>query len=410
MAKLQDGIYWDHDQVPPRHFAIMFLRVAGRPAAAEVDLALSDLVAIWRGLASGQVPHLPGTTVPASGFTWLLAFGRKIFDIKGAARSAPRGLTHTNVVESALPGGGGAVVLGGGIDYAPDVTRNPGSEEIAVQFLGDTPLAVARAVVETESYLQQARAASGGLSPVHMGAVYTGFNREDHRSWIGHHDGISNLEAGRQRQDAIEVPPVGLDPKDRWTAAGTYLAFMRLDVDLPLWNALPRQDQDFLVGRDKITGCPFGSIDAAGRPTAVVGCPVLGTQGPTDPLNAAFREPPDGVPQQLRESHVQRANHHQDPASRPENQRFFRQGYEFLDPPDGTRPLRAGLNFVSFQAQISRLRDTLRRNTWLGGVNFGGAPGPRLIHARAAGFYFCPADGVPDEAYPGQSILRAQAM
>lgn len=410
MAELQQGIFWDHGQVPPRHFAIVFLRVVGRPGAADVDLALSDLADLWRGLEAGRVPHLPGATVPSGGLTWLLAFGRKAFDVLGTSRNAPRGLTRSNVVESALPGGGGPVVLGGGINYSSDVTRNPGSEEIAVQFLGETPLSVARAVVETETYLEVARNQHGPFAPIQMGAVYTGFNREDHRSWIGHHDGISNLRAGQERFDAIAVPAVGLDPQDRWTTTGTYLAFMRLDVDLRVWNAQSRRTQDILVGRDKITGCPFVDVDDAERPIGVSGCPVLGSDGPVDPANAAFREPPDGVPQILRESHVQRANHHQNPVNRPESQRFFRQGYEFMEPPDGNRPMRIGLNFVSFQAQISRLRDTLRRNTWLGGVNFGGKPGPEFIHARAAGFYYCPPSGVDGEEYPGQSIFVSHGM
>lgn len=244
MAELPRGIYWDHGQVPPRHFAMAFLRATGSPGAADVDHALTVLAEIWRGLERGQVPHLPGTSVPPSGLTWLLAFGRKAFDIHGVNRRAPRGLTHTNVVESALPGGGGPVVLGSGINYAGDVTRNPGSEDIAVQFVGDSPLAVARAVVETETYLSELQQRLGPIAPVQMGAVYTGFNREDHRSWIGHHDGISNLEAGVQRRSVIEVPPVGLALRDRWTVAGTYLAFMRLDVDLSVWNSHSRAEQD----------------------------------------------------------------------------------------------------------------------------------------------------------------------
>lgn len=89
MAELQDGIFWGHGQVPPRHFAITFLRFVDRSIAADVDVALSELVEIWRGLVRGQTPDLPGASVPPSGLSWLLAFGRKTFEVRGAARRAP---------------------------------------------------------------------------------------------------------------------------------------------------------------------------------------------------------------------------------------------------------------------------------------------------------------------------------
>lgn len=404
MAELQQGIYWDEGQTPPRHFAVAFLRVVGGSNATEIGVALTSLVTIWNDLQNGIVPGLQGANIPPSGLTWLIGYGRKMFEVPGRGRNMPRGLQRQNVFSSVLPGGGGKVLDGAGIDYATDIASNPATEEIAVQFVADTPLATARAIVETWTYLDSIKNPENGQSPIMLSASFTGFNREDHRSWIGFHDGISNLRSGAERRSVIQVKRTGLDPSDRWTQDGSYFAFMRLAVDLSLWQSIPLKEQEELVGRTKITGCPIVEIDPSGSAIVPQGCPVTGTSSITDIGNDGYHEPPDGVSNQLKLSHVQRANHHQLPVSRRNSQRFFRQGYEFLEPPLPGHPIRAGLNFVSFQEHPERLLETLKRDGWLGATNFGGAPGPNLITAYAAGVYFCPAAG--EEDWPGQSIFE----
>ena len=404
MPELQQGIYWDEDQTPPRHFAIVFLRVTAGANASDVAAALAGLTAVWNNLQAGVVPGLEGANIPPSGLSWLIGYGRKAFEVPGKGRNMPRGLQRQNVFSSVLPGGGGTVLDGAGIAYSDAIASNPATEEIAVQFLADTPLATSRAIVETWTWLEASRDPSTGRAPVMMSASFTGFNREDHRSWIGFHDGISNLRSGLERKSVIEVKRTGLDPQDRWTEGGTYLAFVRLAVDLSLWNSIPFAEQEALVGRQKISGCPIVDLDNAGRAIAMAGCPVTGTDSITEPRNSGFREPPDGVSAAVKLSHVQRANHHELPVFRRSSQRFFRQGYEFLEAPVPGRPLLAGLNFVSFQEHPERLLETLKREGWLGETNFGGAVGPDLITAHAAGIYFCPAAGSED--WPGQSIFE----
>jgi len=403
VPELQGGIYWDKGQHPPRHFAIAFLRATQGSNATDVREVLVALTALWRDLARGTVPDLPGAAIPPGNLAWLIAFGRKTFELNGANRNIPARLRSPNMMASVLPGGGGPAVDGSGIMYASDLVTNPATEEIAVQFTGDTPLSVTRAIVETWTLLERMRDPQSGRAPLMLAASFIGFNREDHRSWIGFHDGISNMVSGEERRSAIAVKPTGLPANDRWTEGGTYLAFMRLAVDLRLWATHSQSTQEQLVGRTKIYGCPLRDISGDGEPVPKDGCPLAGTSEVTEPGNEAHREPPDGVSGALSVSHVQRANHHQSTPDRRQSQRFFRQGYEYFEPPVPGRPLQVGLNFVSFQEHPERLLKTLNRHLWLGGTNFGGAPGPALITCYAAGIYLCPPED--GEAFPGASIF-----
>lgn len=404
VADLQQGIYWDNGQRPPRHFAVAFLRASEDANALDVGNVLVTLTQLWRGLAAGRVPDLQGADIPAGNLAWLIGYGRKAFGLSGATKNLPKGLQRQNAFKSVLPSGGGPVLDGAGIMYAPDIAFNPATEDIVVQFTGDTPLSVGRAVVETWTMLERMRNPGTGHVPIGLTASFTGFNREDHRSWIGFHDGISNLKSGSQRKSVIAIKRAGLNAADRWTTGGTYMAFMRLAVNLGLWETFQQDAQERLVGRTKISGCPLKGISETGQPLPIDGCPAPGSSDVTGPLNEAFLEPPDGVRSEaLLQSHVQRANHHQGPLGRRASQRFYRQGYEYFEPPVPGRPLQVGLNFVSFQEHPERLLDTLKRDGWLGATNFGGSPGPELIKAYATGIYFCPA--VEGVNFPGASIF-----
>jgi deferrochelatase/peroxidase EfeB len=112
----------------------------------------------------------------------------------------------------------------------------------------------------------------------------------------------------------------------------------------------------------------------------------------------------------LRQSHVQRANHHVKPASDRNSLRIFRQGYEFLEPLGVAPGFRAGLNFVSFQDTPERLLRILTQDSWLGGTNFGGDPDnplsgmDRLLTVRAGGVFLAPPV-TDEERFPGSSIF-----
>jgi deferrochelatase/peroxidase EfeB len=399
---LQEGIYHAPGRRPGRHFALLFLRVVPGVSAAGAAAALADLWGMYQGCKAGLVRDLEGAMVAVDddAMTVLLGFGRNAFELEGMALERPHGLADEYLFRSAEAGGGGPLLRGSGLRYAADVHANMATEAFCVQVIADAKLAVDRAVVETW------KALAGAAEPaLELTTFYLGNQRNDHRSWLDFHDGLSNLRS-EDRESVIAIGP-GTD--ESWAVGGTYLAFLRLAVDLAGWRRLTRADQELAVGRDKLTGCPIVGLGEDGAPRTDPGCPVAGTQIHEAPNDVPFAEPPEVEDPGVRASHVQRANHHIRPASDFGSRRIFRQGYEFLEWAGGPPGFRAGLNFVSFQDTPSRLLKMMTAGGWLGGANFGGDEQRHpelasLLSVYGAGVYFVPAL-VEGEPFPGAAAL-----
>jgi deferrochelatase/peroxidase EfeB len=368
---------------------------------------LLDLWQIYSDLKVGSIQDLPGIVLPDGRLTALIGYGRSCFAIAGVQRMCPADLGPSNSFRA--PSSSNRLVFAGaGLKYADQITTNVGEQPILVQFIGSTALSVKRPVVETWKRLFDRSGGDLTTSPVVPAAVFDGFQREDQRSWIDFHDGVSNMESAR-REGAISIKPVG-SPTDNWAVGGTYMSFLRINVDLPAWRALTRAQQETIVGRDKLSGCALVRVAPDGQPIAALGCPVVGSEV-TTPGNEQFREPsPPAVGETaVAQSHVQRANHHVTPESDRNSLRIFRQGFEFLESsPDGA--FSVGLNFVSFQDTPERLRRILQQPSWLGRINFGGDEGAQLpgmadlLKVHAAGMFLVPPV-VPAERFPGESIF-----
>jgi deferrochelatase/peroxidase EfeB len=403
---LQAGIYHAPGRRPGRFFALLFLRAAPDADAAAVAATLGELWAMYEGLAAGRLRDLEGTRLPADEdrTEFLLGFGRNAFELPGVARPRPRGLGDEYLFRSAQAGGGGPLLRGSGLRYAPDVRANMATEHFCVQVVADTKLASDRAVVETWKAL--ADMAAPALS---VTTFYLGFQRNDRRSWIDFHDGLSNLRS-EDRAGVIAIDP-GAD--EDWAVGGTYLAFLRLAVDLVGWRRLGRVDQEMAVGRDKLSGCPITAVGEGGVPVTPTGCPVTGTEIWETPNDRPFAEPPEVTDPRVRASHVQRANHHGRPASDAGSRRIFRQGYEFLEWREDGPGFRAGLNFVSFQDTPARLLRMLTAGGWLGGATFGGDEErlpelASLLSVYGAGIYFVPPVAA-GEPFPGAPAMGLAA-
>lgn len=403
---LQEGIYYARGERPGRFFALMLLRAAEHCDARRVGWRLVDLWELYAGLKQGRIPDLDPATVPVEedNLRVLLGLGPRAFELAGAGRPKPDGLEPDRLF-AAPREGGGPLLAGSGLEYAADVRTDLATEEVCVQVTGDTRLAVDRTIVETWKLLSDLADPDTGAPDLELTAFYLGFQRSDRRSWIDFHDGLSNMRS-EEREAAIAI-----DGRrgEEWCAGGTYLAFLRLAVDLSAWRKLGRRDQELMVGRDKLSGCPIASTTAAGEPVTDPGCPVADTQiweTPNDPL---FAEPPRTADPAVAQSHVQRANHHGEGGG-PGGRRIFRQGYEFLEWKPGPPGFRAGLNFVSFQDTTERLIGMLTSEGWLGRVNFGGDPDRQppgmgsLLSVYAAGVFLVPPrrDGEP---FPGAGLF-----
>jgi hypothetical protein len=391
---LQEGIYHAPKTRPGKFFAILFMRAAPGADAAVAGRALGRLWEMYQDLKQGRLRDLEGVQLPSDEdrMTVLLGIGRKAFELPGVVLPQPEGVGDEYLFRSADPGGGGPLLLGSGLAYAPETRAN---------------LATDRAIVETWKLLSDTVDPNLGTPALQLTTFYLGFQRNDHRSWIDFHDGLSNLRS-EDRESVIAIEP-GTDQE--WAVGGTYMAFLRLAVDLPAWRTLDRGEQELAVGRDKLTGCAITDLEGD-RPRTDPGCPVAGTQIWESPNDADFAEPPSVDDPRLKQSHVQRANHHQNPASDPGTRRIFRQGYEFLEWSSAQPGFRLGLNFVSFQDTPARLLRMLTAGGWLGGVNFGGDEGRRpelssLLTVYAAAVYFVPPI-VDEEAFPGARALAVE--
>jgi deferrochelatase/peroxidase EfeB len=408
MGRLQEGIYHAPKKRPGRFFAIAFLRASAGETAASCAGCLERLWAMWQDLKAGRLQDLPGQTVPHGDLTVLLGMGPKAFRFADVARPLPEGLEPGFLFRSPRPSGGGPLLKAEHqLNYADDVRTNLAAEEFAVQFIADSKLAVDRAIVETWKLLHDRVKPETGAAELELTTFYLGFQRDDHRSWIDFHDGISNLRSDeREKIITIERGETG---RDAWLEGGTYLAFLRLEVDLAVWRGVDRATQELIVGRDKLTGCPLIAVD--GEITPLPGCPVAGA-GIWADEHDSIAEPPDEArsDERLRNSHVHRANQHVRPGTRRTSLRIFRQGYEFMEWKESSPGFRLGLNFVSFQDTTERLIKLLSQPGWLGDVNFGGDPAhqppgmDRLLRVYASGVYVVPpvTDG---ERFPGAEVF-----
>lgn len=389
---LQDGIYLDPGPLPKAfRFLVLDLSEGTGPHAAH-----DAIERIWATLSAlrnqGQVGDLavtgPGetpATVPAGTFDALIGYGASFFSSERALTRAdrPARLARLGHPGDPFPNFG----------WADGVVARSGEGDLCLQLTGRDGHAVDRAAVEVWKTI-----ADGGL-PLTVRETFDGFARDDGRSWIGFHDGVSNITPSQRR---VAVEATG-DPE--WNTGGTYLAFLRCEVDLAAWRRLSRAAQEIIVGRDKLSGNALERVDRVGDSLAAqpfTACPTG--------LGDVFRDPPETGDPLVEASHVHRANQNRSEPSSSAAHRIFRQGYEYLED-IGPKGPRLGLNFVSFQRDLEHLRQILTIGSWLGGVNFGGAaaesgiggPDPiQLISLRAGGFYAVPPRAEP---FPGVTLL-----
>ncbi|HEX5375845.1 MAG TPA: hypothetical protein VFW48_06780 [Solirubrobacterales bacterium] len=396
MPELQAGIYLG----PGLPKAFLFA-VADFAPGCDSARAGAALRRVWemlgelrRGVVRDTEATRPGEEsagVDADTFDALIAYGASLFDPRRGLTESPR---PELLVSLGHPGGPFP-----NMRWGPDVLPGSGEGDVCLQLTGRDSQAVTRAAVEVWKLIVDEDL------PLSIRETYEGFGRDDGRSWIGFHDGVSNV---RRSQRGAAVRCAG-DPG--WNRGGTYLAFLRCAVDLAAWRRIGREEQEVLVGRDKLTGHALRGVSWDGtrlhpRPFQ----PPLEGPGGTPEERDAFRDPPETGDPIVEASHIHRANQNRAEPTTPAAHRIFRQGYEYLEGFTADGP-DLGLNFVSFQGDLEHLRQILGLSGWLGGVNFGGRanrgpgePDPiELISLRAGGFYAVPPLGEP---FPGASLYR----
>jgi len=391
--ELQPGIYLGPGA--PKAFLLAIAEFAPGCDSAQAGTALRRVWEVLADLRRGVVrdteatrPGEEGARVDADTFDALLGYGASLF---GPGRDLTELVRPDLLVALGHPGGPFPTLR-----WGSDVPPGSGEGDVCLQLTGRDSQAVSRAVVEVWKLIVDEEL------PLSIRETYEGFARDDGRSWIGFHDGVSNIRRS-QREAAVRCAG---DPA--WNRGGTYLAFLRCGVDLAAWRRLAREQQEILVGRDKLTGNPIEKVEWDGirlHPRAFPS--PAGTPEERD----AFLDPPETGDPVVEASHIHRANQNRAEPTTPAAHRIFRQGYEYLDGFAAGEPA-IGLNFVSFQGELEHLRQILGLAGWLGGVNFGGraqrGPGEpepiELIELRAGGFYAVPPRAKP---FPGAGLFAA---
>lgn len=404
MDQIQEGVYFRSGERPDDFLLMAFLNFDPTASRSEAHEALLKLWGMLQDLKQGIVgdlkpsqPNDPDYRVPTGQLTVLLGYGRRIFDALNHSFDWISPDTRPFELGLKLPPGENQPF--GSLHWAENVNTDLAQSDLVFQFIAEHQLAVNRAVVEVQKLIDDQDL------PLSINVIYRGFHREDRRSWIDFHDGINNMRSN-ERIQAIEYNLLD----QRWMTGGTFMAFFRIEVDLQAWRKLSRIEQEIIVGRNKLTGCPLDSADVLDdgfSKTEIAGCPMTGNI--PSPAPNSFLNPPRPVDSLAQASHIHRSNQNRGNPGQDSNNRVFRQGYEFLDWVEG-KGLSVGLNFISFQRRVNAIRLMLNLPTWMGGVNFGGPEGEisrppsiELMSLIAGGFYAIPPKSEP---YPGSSLFN----
>lgn len=410
--QLQEGIYYRSKPKIGNSFCIVTLRSAN----STVDEIGKVTYQFWKRLRQLKNGILADLNIDpkhrkTGNLSVLIGYGSKIFEIDGAKKTKPASFRDSWNFRSPNLEGGGVLIDGSQMKYSETISENHLlNDHILIQFIAENTFYTTRAAVELWKELHKWKKKEGN-APLHITGLYTGFQRQDQRNWQGFHDGISNLKS-RERPYVISISTKYLQPSDKWTLNGTYLAFIRVATNLELWEDTKISDQEKIIGRDKLTGCPLVRVDKNGNPVKDARCPVPGTTEVIDQGNEYFREyhqssvyPEDAT---LRHSHIRNVRSiDRVPVWDNKSSRIFRQGFEFLEPSKNYPGFLPGLNFVSFQNSPERLYKALTYQHMLKSKDFKIEQLSRFeqyFSVFVAGIFFVPPI-TKNEPFPGSSIF-----
>ena len=410
---LQEGIYYDRP--PGNSFCLMFLKISRPVRSSELAKELSELWTLYEELKKGKTKDLPTHSRHNyhGNLSVLLGYGPKIFDgiVSGIKKNKPKDLIQEKGFKGPKISRGEPISAGTSINFSTGVVKNHAVDEhIIIQFIADTEMFTNRAVVETWKHINNRKI-------LNISKFYTGFKRIDQRGWLGFHEGIANINPN-ERLESISINN-SVSNQDKWLINGTYMTFIRFEIDLEKWIKQSLSEQELIIGRKKVTGCPITGFDKNGNPIGDPNCPISGTTEVIEEGNEKFRQHPKfdeknfsryGKYKSLSISHIYRVhkpNIH--PPSDYRSFRIFRQGYEFLQSIEKYPGFQAGLNFVSFQNNPQKVMRILSLPQWLGrSINTTYSRNTNVLEAftsaQAAGIYLIPPFN-KNESFPGNTLL-----
>jgi deferrochelatase/peroxidase EfeB len=158
----------------------------------------------------------------------------------------------------------------------------------------------------------------------------TSRSQQTPRNLMGFKDGTDNIRA-EEANSMNNVVWVTDGDGPRWMTGGTYLIARRIRILFDVWDATTLEDQQRVIGREKLTGAPLGS------------------ESEYDPVNLQATGL-DGEPLIPADAHIRLANPHSN-----EGRRILRRGYSYSESVEpGSGEIDAGLFFIAFQRSPSQ--------------------------------------------------------
>ncbi len=194
------------------------------------------------------------------------------------------------------------------------------------------------------------------------------------RNLMGFKDGTDNIRAEETgaMNDFVWVQPAD---QPGWMAGGTYLIARRIRILFDVWDATTLEDQQLVIGREKLTGAP------------------LGGEGEYDPvdLHATAANGELVIPA---DAHIRLAGPHAN-----QGQRILRRGYSYSEAVEpGSGQIDAGLFFVAFQRSPTRQFIPLQRR-----LAASDALNRHTLHTSSA-IFACPP-GVQPGGFIGEGLF-----
>ena len=415
VGTIQEGIHYNTPT--GNSFCLIFLKISKPIHASDLSIELSELWKIYMDLKIGKINDLDIHTDQyySGNLSVLLGYGPKIFDgiVSGIKKKKPIDLVNEKGFRGPNISGGQPIASGSGINFSKDIVKNHAVEDhIIIQFIANAEMFTNRAIVETWKHINKRQKPILDIS-----TFYSGFQRVDHRGWLGFHESISNIPI-EEREKIIAINN-SVSDQDNWLINGTYMAYINFIVDLQKWEKLSISEQEIVIGRKKTTGCPVIGLDKNGNPINDPDCPVPGTNEVLEYGNEKFREfrPIEkkmshdfNKYKSLSKSHIHRVRKLNDNTNTNfSSLRIFRQGFEFLKPFEKYPGFQAGLNFISFQNKPQTIMKMLTLPHWLGRsveTNYYGKISglEAFISARTAGIFIVPPFS-ESESFPGSIMF-----
>jgi Dyp-type peroxidase family len=416
VAHLQRGIYYAPHQEVGNSYCSIFLRIAPNVTAEESGRIISQLWKTLKDLELGTVKDITthSRKLKSGNLTALLGFTSRIFTLEGVRKGVPAMLNESQFSPEVR--GGGPIFEGLRLYYGPWVTHNHIlSDHLVIQLIADSDFYTFRALNEVCREMHRLGKLTAPRDILKITGFYSGFRRDDGRSWLGFHDGVSNMRSS-ERLAAITISESKVRGDDLWTASGTYMAYAKIIINLRAWDETDIEKQEIIIGRDKQTGCPLVGIDRSGKPIKLKTCPVPGSADILDPGNERFRDhPPYGFQslptgasdKKLESSHIGVTRKIYGTSRSDPSTRIYRQGFEFVDTSSNASEPRVGLNFVSFQWSPSNFFNSLKYPSLKGTLQINEKYIPEFedfLSVESAGIFLVPPVKKGD-LFPGANIF-----